>query len=769
MKKFILILITLVVIRLSATSQSSGDYRSIANGSWNDAAKWERYNGSNWISATSYPGENSGTGAVSIINGTEIMITSGVPHPITSLYVDVDIEGNLPAGILAFSSVNTVSLTVSGSVTIHGTLRIEDQNGTKAHTLFVGGGFEVGTKIYGDCFSYEFIPATFQSIKQDDKLTVVFTGYGWIDSGPGGIGFQDITFNGAGFTVVTPVYIAGTATFIDGIVTPLTEPSIHNADCQISYTYNGSIFFYDGATVSGASNASFVDGPVWKGGDDPFTFPIGNGNVYGPLTISAPSDQGASVSARYLRTNASDLGPISDQGLFNVSNCEEWYLDGPNNYPLDVTVGWNSASGCNSSPYVTNVSEVTLAHFNYATWRWDSHSGSGIGTTINGSVTWNNVTTSGLFSLGNLSSVCNAPWGNATNISSNSATLSWGAVGSAVSYDVDYKPYTSDEWINAATATNATSVNLSGLSSWLSYDWRIRTNCSLSSSSYRQAQFQTLCGAPLGLSTTNITISSATFNWSAFSNFVNYTVEYKQLTSETWITAATGINSLSYTLTGLTAGTAYDWRVLAICNVSYPGNYTQSSFTTPACIDIYELNNTSAQATPLVLGTTISANISSAIDVDWFKITIPGSSNIVLSVFLSSPPADYDLYVYNKSLTLVGSSITGGNETVTFNVHGKNNIYYIKVVGKNGAYNSSQCYNLVAYIFSSNNRTVSNTSDPANEVTGSSNKMVLYPNPASEFVYLNFNSATEGSVNIQILNSIGQLVKQHPVNTIKRL
>ena len=34
-------------------------------------------------------------------------------------------------------------------------------------------------------------------------------------------------------------------------------------------------------------------------------------------------------------------------------------------------------------------------------------------------------------------------------------------------------------------------------------------------------------------------------------------------------------------------------------------------------------------------------------------------------------------------------------------------------------------------------------------------------------MYLNFNSATEGSVNIQIVNSIGQLVKQHPVNTIK--
>ena len=41
------------------------------------------------------------------------------------------------------------------------------------------------------------------------------------------------------------------------------------------------------------------------------------------------------------------------------------------------------------------------------------------------------------------------------------------------------------------------------------------------------------------------------------------------------------------------------------------------------------------------------------------------------------------------------------------------------------------------------------------------------PNPASEFVYLNFNSVSEGAINIQIVNSIGQLVKQLPVNTIK--
>src|SRR4030095_16042565 len=205
MKKIILTLIASVVITLNVFTQSAGDYRSVASGNWNDVTKWETYNGSNWISATTYPGQNSGTGTVTIMNATGITITGSVPHPISSL---------ADSGGLVFSSENPVSLSVSGSVNIFGELRIDDQNGSKAHTLFVCGRLTVGTKIYdydpegGNCgLPIDFIPATFQTINQDDKLSVVFnsTGYSWIDSGPQWIEFQDITFNAAGFTVVSPI------------------------------------------------------------------------------------------------------------------------------------------------------------------------------------------------------------------------------------------------------------------------------------------------------------------------------------------------------------------------------------------------------------------------------------------------------------------------------------------------------------------------------------------------------------------------------------
>ena len=79
-------------------------------------------------------------------------------------------------GIVAFSSGNPVSLRVSGDLLIHGELKIDDLNGAKTHTLFVGGYLEIGTPLYDftySCPPYDLIPATFQTINQDEKLSVV--------------------------------------------------------------------------------------------------------------------------------------------------------------------------------------------------------------------------------------------------------------------------------------------------------------------------------------------------------------------------------------------------------------------------------------------------------------------------------------------------------------------------------------------------------------------------------------------------------------------
>lgn len=795
MKKFILILIASSLISFSVFAQSSGDYRSIVSGNWNDASKWEMYNGTNWVSATTYPGQNSGTGVVTVMNGTEIKITGSLSHPISSLYINADLNQIMPPGSLVFISENPVSLIVDGDVTVTGSMSVADQNGAKSHSLTIGGSLVAGTWTYYEwiegcdytcLYDYCYYPfgGYIQTISNDDALEVIFntTKPNSSIGGARAITFQDISFNGIGISVGTYIYINGTARFMNGIITSFCNSCDGNNVCgwfwwpgsPLPPGDGGLIWFNDGATALDASVNSFVFGNVWKQGNDSFTFPIGyefgNNRFYAPLTISAPVDAQDVFRADY---GIEGGWVISDTGLHSVSDCEIWQLFP--GYPshndnltssIDVTAGWSPSSGCGSSNYITNVPDVTLAHLNANLGAWDSHGGSGVGTTTNGSVTWRGVSNFGAFTLGNMNTNCVTPSAlGATNITTNSAMLSWSAVPGAVSYDVYY--LNSYNWINVATATTSTSTNLSGLNYSTTYDWKVRANCnSISSSAYRQTQFTTSapCGTPTALSTTNIATHSATVSWVGVTGALSYNVGYKPSMSTYWTTAATGITSLSYNLSGLSTATDYDWRVLANCSGG-PGLYAQSSFTT-ACDDPYETNNTSSQARQINLGSLISANISSTTDVDWFRVTL--YSNATLNVTLSNLSADYDLYVYNKNLMLVGSSTNMGtsNEVVIYNSNARNATYYIKVIGKNGAYNAG-CYHLQANVFGSEGRTTSHASVPGNEVTEDLNNQFLYPNPASEFVYLNFKSATEGLINIQIVNSIGQLVKQHPVNTIK--
>jgi large repetitive protein len=79
--------------------------------------------------------------------------------------------------------------------------------------------------------------------------------------------------------------------------------------------------------------------------------------------------------------------------------------------------------------------------------------------------------------------------------------------------------------------------------------------------------------APTSLTTTNITLNSATLNWVGAANSF-YMVEYKLTTATTWTTAATGIQTNTYNLAGLTIGSEYQWRVGANCAATGAGNFT---------------------------------------------------------------------------------------------------------------------------------------------------------------------------------------------------
>jgi hypothetical protein len=140
---------------------------------------------------------------------------------------------------------------------------------------------------------------------------------------------------------------------------------------------------------------------------------------------------------------------------------------------------------------------------------------------------------------------CPTPSGLSTSsITTSSSTANWSAVSGAVSYDVDYKLSTSSFWINIANGTTSLSWDLLGLAASTFYDWRVKANCASGSSGYAQTTFSTSsmptsCATPSGLSTSNITISSSTANWSAVGGAISYDVDYKLSTSSSWINIPT--------------------------------------------------------------------------------------------------------------------------------------------------------------------------------------------------------------------------------------
>lgn len=110
--------------------------------------------------------------------------------------------------------------------------------------------------------------------------------------------------------------------------------------------------------------------------------------------------------------------------------------------------------------------------------------------------------------------------------------------------------------------------------------------------------------------------------------------------------------------------------------------------------DTYEPNNTQGTAYgPITSGTAYNSKIFSSSDVDYYKFNTGGAGTI--SISLSNLPGDYDVYLYNSAGTQVASGTKGGtsSESVSYNAAGAGT-FYVKVIGYNGVFSTTQAYNL---------------------------------------------------------------------------
>ncbi|PWV46498.1 reprolysin-like metallopeptidase [Chitinophaga sp. S165] len=361
-------------------------------------------------------------------------------------------------------------------------------------------------------------------------------------------------------------------------------------------------------------------------------------------------------------------------------------------------------------------------------------------------------------------SSCASPAGlTASAITTTSATVGWTPVSGAVSYDVDYKSTTSSTWINAATATTAVSVGLTGLTSGTTYDYRVRTNCSSGSSTYSASQFTTTplvtCGTPTGLNSTTVTTAGASVSWTAVSGALSYDVDYKANSSSTWTNAVTGTGSTSATLSGLTSGTLYDWRVRATCSGGN-GAYATAQFTTltTTCANTLDnsTNGTTGGAATIPFNTDVTGLITPSGDIDHYKFVISSRGSITIT--LRTLPGDYDLKLLNSAGNQVAISQLGGtsNETITRTVNP--GTYYAQVFGYNGANSSTSCYTLRVQL-----GTASRNAEEA--ITTEAQKVIVFPNPAKDLVNINL-TGFKGKSEVSIFDVSGRVVLRREMNAV---
>jgi hypothetical protein len=168
-------------------------------------------------------------------------------------------------------------------------------------------------------------------------------------------------------TLNTDVTITGSATFTAGV---------------LNTTATNLLNFADDATVSGANNTSYVDGPVRKTGDDAFTFPVGDQNFYRPIAISAPANAADHFTAQYFKASQS-FGNSStwDPSFVTMSTCEYWILDRTaGTSAVAVTLSWNE-DACMPG-YITSMPDVRVARFNSGTSNWVDEGNGGTGGAV---------------------------------------------------------------------------------------------------------------------------------------------------------------------------------------------------------------------------------------------------------------------------------------------------------------------------------------------------------------------------------------------------
>ena len=247
----------------------------------------------------------------------------------------------------------------------------------------------------------------------------------------------------------------------------------------------------------------------------------------------------------------------------------------------------------------------------------------------------------------------------ATAVSTSQINLSWTASSTA---GVTYTIFSSGSAI--ATGVTGTSYSVTGLNASTNYSYTVVAASSTGTSTASNpasATTQTPAPptAPSSLSATAISSSQINLSWAASTTSgVTYSV-FRDSTA-----IATGLAGTSFSVTGLSASTAYSFKVVAVSSngTSSPSNV--ASATTQAATVV-------TPAAPS--GLSASPSSASQVNLNWQPSTTLG---VTYTVYLGT--------VSGATTTLVASGLTGQNYTVNGLLDNTSYFFTVKAVSSGG-------------------------------------------------------------------------------------
>lgn len=198
-------------------------------------------------------------------------------------------------------------------------------------------------------------------------------------SGSSGISTRHLVLNKTG----------GSAIQADTLVTITTNGSLTFNSGVLTPTSPNRLDFESGSMAINTSNASFVNGPVRKFGDQNFNFPVGDDGFYQPIGIENISPVNSSYEARFFNANGPGIYGYSwVPSINNVATCNYWTLDQISGTSARVRLSWGNDDDCE----INNLAGLVVSRHDGAIWQNEGQL-STTGNTVNGSVLSANVIT----------------------------------------------------------------------------------------------------------------------------------------------------------------------------------------------------------------------------------------------------------------------------------------------------------------------------------------------------------------------------------------